>query len=280
MSTNILLDKTAHSWLLHPVTYWILQNAVSIVVVGFTSPASSIRYAVLPPMLTFIWLLLPLYREQMQTKVQAGFLAVNTMMNVLQYIEMALLSKWSFETHSRGTTLPLEQDVDKTENLRSAKKDSNHGSFWQRLRFGYFAIFSTRLCGTRYEVKNIPHFDSRDPAYVPSRAKFLLQNLWTAVLCYLIVDFVASSADPAMNHIIYSASKVPLLTRIQDISGRELAIRLVSVLGVWAPGYFFLQLLLAVYTSARVACGLDQVEFWRPSFGPLSEAYSIRQFWR
>lgn len=280
MSTYILSDNSAHSWLLHPVTYWILQNAVSIVVVGFTSPASSIRYAVLPPMLAFNWLLLPLYREKMQTKVQAGFLAVNTLINVLTYIEMALLSKWSFQTHSRGTTLPLKQDVDKSNKLRSTKKGNDRGLFWKRLRFGYFAIFSTRLCGTPYEVKNVPLFDPGDPAYVPSRTKFLLRNLGTAVLCYLIVDFVASSADPAMNHILYSTSNVPLLARIRDISSLELVIRLVSVLGVWAPSYFFLQLLLAVYTTARVACGLDGVEFWRPSFGPLSEAYSIRQFWR
>lgn len=278
MPTSV--HNPAQLWLPHPLTHWILQSAVTMVMVGFTPPASSMRYAALPPILAFNWLLQPTYLERLQNKPQAGYIAIGVMLNTLQYIELALRSQWSFETHSLGTTIPLEQDGHKPNNLRRTKNRNNNGTFWERLRFGYFAMFSSRLCGTPYEVKNIPPFDPKDSTYVPSRTRFLLRKLGIAMLGYLIIDFlIGSDRDRSMNPIIFSAANVPLLTRIKNVSGMELAVRSASVLTFWVANYCFLQLFIAVSAIARVACGLDDVKFWRPMFGSLREAYSIRRFW-
>ncbi|KAL9117524.1 MAG: hypothetical protein Q9187_005938 [Circinaria calcarea] len=280
MSMNTLVHNSAESWILHPLTHWILQNAVTIVMVGFTPPASSIRYAVLPPMLAFYWLLQPTYLEKLQNKIQAGYIAVGIMLNILQYIELALQSQWSFETHSLDTTIQSEQHGHKPNNHCRTKNRNNNGTFWERLRFGYFAMFSSRLCGTPYEVKNVPLFDPKDPTYIPSRTKFLSRKLGIAMLGYLIIDFlIGSNPDQSMNPTKFSAANVPLLMRIKNASGTELAVRSASVLTFWVVCYCFLQVFMAVCAIARVACGLDEVKSWRPMFGSLSEAYSIRRFW-
>ena len=267
------------SILLHPVTHYILQNAVSIAIIGFTSPASIVRYAALPPMVLCSWILMPTYLERTQRTILAAFLSGGVMSSILGYIDTALLTKWSFETDGPSTTVVPKKDADRKSNSGGRTTRTVGSSSWKRLRFGYAAAYANRYCGTPHEVPHVPPFSYRDPTYVPSRGKFLLDKAAVCLVSYLVLDLAGSNSQPGKNKVLYSAEEVPLFGT-RGISRERLQVRLYTTLGFWVANYCVVQLVLGVSALIRVAIGLDGPKYWRPIFGSLSEAYSIRRFWR
>ena len=91
----------------------------------------------------------------------AAFLAGHTVTNVLQYGEIAVLGRWTLEDQGRRLYVKEHQPVEKVGSpYASLLRD--------RLYFGYFFALSTRHTATPFEVRNVPPFASKNPAYVPS----------------------------------------------------------------------------------------------------------------
>lgn len=263
------LGHSRHSLLFHPVTILFLQIATIALVVGFTSPFSVFRPAALLLFLGSIWLVIPTCLEYIPRTPWAAMIAAVNIAYLLHFIEVALLNKWSF--NANGLTLSNHTETEK----------ASKGTAWERLRFGLLVAFSSRYIGTPSEVKYVPHFSTRDPSYVPSRTKFLLRELRTTILCYLAFDVLTNpSLRPENYALLSSPGAVPLLRRLNELSIEEVLFRTGCTFAFWISSCFGIKIVQSVLAFAAVAPGLSEVKSWRPAFGPLVEAYTVRHFWR
>ena len=149
-----------------------------------------------------------------------------------------------------------------------------------RLKFGFLAATSFRYSGMPYEVRNVPRFSAQDPNFVPSRKEFLRRKAITILICYLVLDFLSLGADPESNAINFSPKRVPLFTRLGDVTGQELIMRLFVTLGFGAGVYSFQTGIQSIFALVDVGLGLSEVKSWRPMFGSPWDAYTVRRFWR
>lgn len=264
-------DRPSRSFVSHPVTLILIQVATIAFAVGFTSSSSIVRLAGLPILLGCVWLAVPTCSERLPRTFWANVLGATSVSYLLQYIDVALLSKWTFEAD--GPTVRSD---------REGKKNKAHtGTVWERLRFGLLLASNCRYVGTPYAVKNIPLFSSGDPSYVPSRATFLRRTVGRMTFCYLLLDiFTSLGSQPEQNAIMFSPAAVRFLKRYNELSAEQVIIRIMSTMLFWISGYCVLQVLQGILAAVAVGTGLDKVESWRPNFGQLAEAYTVRQFWR
>jgi len=145
--------------------------------------------------------------------------------------------------------------------------------FW----FAYDMLFSPRSVGKPWQVKNVPHFSSNDPSYVPSRAAFLLRTTTLAVLCLLIHD--VSAAQPPPDARLIATSKDAFFSRLSDITSEELVFRIASTIGFWVNAVAYLCLFPYAFALLSVASGLGKPADWPSNFDWPTTAYSVRQFW-
>ncbi|KAI9875333.1 MAG: hypothetical protein M1830_008604 [Pleopsidium flavum] len=271
------------SILLHPVALVFYQLTIIAVFVGFTTPSSIIRYAALPPLVACAWVVILTCLEKLQNIVWAGILANYSACLVLQYFEKVLLRRWSFEDFGAISKATRSYDAEKRKIPSSKARDGlskdRAGGILERLYFGYFIATSYRNPGTPYQVKNVPLFSDRDPSYVPSRAEFLRQKVMIFVLCYLVLDLATLGTQPETHPVRYSPRKVPFLTRLGEVSREEFIVRGSTTFGFWFSLYCSLQIYTNIIPFIIVASGLGEVRSWRPSFGPLREAYTLRHLW-
>ena len=258
-----------------------LEAGIVFLVLAFTSSTSFIRPALLPVLAALSLYALPFNRKNLPTKLMAGSISMNTVGTLFQYLEFALISRWSFSaggpTTSRGGQRKIKSDP-------SARKDRKQGSetptTWKRLQWGLFTTTSWRNPATPWEVKNVPVFDSRDPKRVPSRASFLVHKLLTLVLCFLFIDLLGiAPQDPEHNAVAFAWQKVGIFSRLSDITAEDMAIRVVVTLVGWTSIFCVLNALHCILAILAVATGMTGVDVWPPMFGSLKDCYSIRQFW-
>ena len=261
--------------MLYPLSLIVFQVFCNAVVIGFTAPFSSIRLAILPLIVSCVSLVIPACLRTTERTLWAALLGAHSASFLLQYVETALLSRWSFQ--HLGPLDTAAKDKDKEE--RSPTQETRHGSMLERLRFGLFAASSTRNVGTSYQVKNVPPFSRGDPDFTPSRAQFLRDKVVTVVLCYLTLDLLTFNPQADENAEIFSVNNVSLFDRA-NLSAEKLIIRVASSLAFWASLYCIIQLYMSSIALITVASGLSKVKSWPPGFGALSDAYTVRRFWR
>lgn len=257
----------------HPIILLLLQNVVFVFVLTFTSPSSVVRPGVLILILASIWRSIPHCIERVGRVPWAAFVAGTTLTTALQYIEMALLKKWTFENQGRRLFVDPKGLPEKT--------DLPKASWRERLYFGYFIASSTRHIATPWEVKGVPCNSSKDSTYVPTRAQFLFKRAAIYGLFYLALDLAALAArsQQTSNSILHSPQHVPILTRLGEVSWEELAIRIQDTVGYYVFCYCLIQCYTSLLACITVALRIDRVEYWRPNFDRLGEAYNLRQFW-
>lgn len=184
-----------------------------------------------------------------------------------QYLISAILLQENFEDHG-----PLQ------EGSRLAKRGDD--SVLARIKFGLFTTGSTRNVGTNHEVKGVPPFSKKDPAYVPSRSAFLLQRGFLALFAFLVVDLMtASPPDISQNAITFSRAKVPFFTRLNEITAEEFKARVIVSAGQYIGIYFVTTLLHSVISFLAVLSGAFEPKDWPPLYGSITEMWSLRQFW-
>ncbi|MCJ1257705.1 hypothetical protein MMC24_005531 [Lignoscripta atroalba] len=272
------------SFLLHPIIFYLVENLVTTLVIGFTSPSSIVRPAVFPLHFVCVWKVLPTCPEMLYRIPWAGIVGGHIIVSLYHYVEVALISKWSFESQGpTSSATPEGLDVkDKPNGGDRATRQMDHGvSFWERLMFGYFGATSTRNIGTPYIVKNTPSFSSKNPDYIPSRAAFLLRKAILIISAFLVVDLASQPAQTLeQNAVLYSAETVPILGgNGENLTGEKILSRFVTVLGYWVCTWLVIDGYSSFLYFVFVGLGLEDVRLYRPNFGPISEAYSIRQFW-
>lgn len=151
---------------------------------------------------------------------------------------------------------------------------------YQRVRFGFSACFNSRMIGTPFEVKGVSPFSMKDPTYIPKRREFLLKGSLNFFISYFVLDTLIAGRSPDTNPDVYSPHPVPFFTRLNALTMEQLIVRIIMTICFWISVYCVLQITHSIAAIIAVASGLTDVKGWRPLFGPLSQAYTIRQIWR
>lgn len=270
----------SQSLLLHPITLITFEILATAIVLGFTTPSSTLRPAILPLVATATFLVLvtcPIFLPRFWITVVAG----NAPTYLLRYIELTLLSRWSYTAdgptsiaHARVRGKP--GGGKKNAHLTGSHR---HATAWKRLRFGLDVTLFPRRIGTPFEVRNVPPVaETRGKG--GSQATFLWQTSAMVFICYLIVDFSLLAAPDPSKAVLFSEEKVPLLTRLTQVSAEEVAIRIFSSLALCINIICFMNIGYGVMALVGVGLGLTEPSAWRATFGSPKEAYSLQRFWR
>ncbi|MCJ1469390.1 hypothetical protein MMC07_008023 [Pseudocyphellaria aurata] len=266
----------------HPVLLLVAEIFFIVIATGFTSPSSIVRLFLLPIVAMCSWVAVLTSLEKLHRTPWAAFVGGHSITFLLQYISIALLSRWSFMTSgpSAGMSQDLQRGRDSTEKQKPGDGKNNvSGTLGARLKFGFLAATSFRHSSTPYEVKNVPHFSSHDPNYIPSKTEFLRRKAITVLVCFLVLDVLSLGADPETNSLGCSPEKIPLLTRLGEVTGHELVWRLLVTLG-FGIGVLSIQTgAQSIVALVDVGLGFNSVESWRPLFGSPGEAYTLRRYW-
>ena len=261
-----------------------LQLATTSTVIAFTSQHSLLRPSALPLVLLSVYAQLSCL-EQIQYPVGRAFLGAASVFLVILYIDLALLSQWTYDakgpTSSMGGLSPVDSNSSKPKWDISNRKSSlgTIKAILDRLRFGFDISLQSRFPGTKWPVKNIPPFSRRDPGYIPSKAEFLLRSLLKCLIYVLILHLSSHLGNPDENPILFSSDRIPFFRRLRNVSASEMSTRILGVLGYWTVQYMVIEVLYSVLAILAIALRITDVDVWPPVFGSVDEAWSIRQFW-
>ena len=264
------LEVMLPSWATHPWTLLSLETSLLVLIVGFTSPSSPVRRAFLPVFVYLVYAFVVGARSRISNSFHASFGASDAWLTLLQYVDVALLSKWDFAYGGPSPRAPTKKDE---------KPFRNRDTFWNRLSFGIYGASSYRCSGTTFEVPNLAKFDSKDPSYVPSRGKYLRWAVLRVVAVYFIIDALTSFNDPVAMAPLFTDDKIPLLARLSELTLQDAITRAITGFSFWLVNFLVLMLFFDVPGVFCVATGLSGVEWWRPPFNSILEAYTLRRYW-
>jgi len=144
-------------------------------------------------------------------------------------------------------------------------KESKNGGrgLLARILWALDITCNKRRIGSSRQVKNVPHFSSRNPCYTPTRRWFLIFRSVRFVLSYLLVDLLMSFPAPDR----------------QQLEGAGFIERAGMAAGFWLITYLVQSAAYDFFSVIAVGLHLNGVEAWPPRFGSVYEAYSVRQFW-
>lgn len=281
---------TLLSLMIHPISLVISQVLITALAISFTHPSSLLRPAALPLLITATWLITVTCLQHIPRLSLASIVAGNGPTYLLQYIDLGLLSRWSYETggptdpsgpgrRNQGKGVDAVGRNGSTRAISHKSHLSRTALLVDRLRFGIDTTISSRHVNTPWEVKNVPPFSSSDLHYLPSRGSFLRYNAVVVLFCYLVVDAFSLGVQPESNAVLFASENIPFFTRLRDVSMEQVAIRIVSSLTVWLNIYCITRMGYSILGTIVVGMGISQVSAWRPPFGRLADAYTLRQFW-
>lgn len=249
------------------------------VMMGFTSPDSFWRSATLPFQFLTIWIATTQTRVGTYSSMIEPIVTGYAMTYMLDYVDRALLQRWSFEAGGPTRTFGPDTGINGRPTKNETGKPKRPDSFWARLAFGFDAATSRRHVNTPYEVKNCPPFSAKDDSYVPSRPRFILGTLGSVIACYLFIDINDATAQSDQDISLFAADKVPFFARLGDVTLVEVAVKFIIAFFIWATSYCMIRMTYEMVGIVAVALRITSVKAWRPVFGSLWDMYTVRTFW-
>jgi hypothetical protein len=272
----------------HPVCLFLSSFLIDVFILSFTSPSSSLRLACFPLVLCNLWLMLRSERTVRYTHpMYANLLGGSIFTMALQYFNLAIVRRSSYEAGGPTTTpegQPLGLSVKTEKSTRNERYDreyfpSKFASIGQRIKWGLSFFLNTRMSGTPWEVKNVPPFSKHDAAYVPSKSIFLRRNALQCLISVLLLDLCRPSKDTSKNYILFADNKIPVFARLSSVTTEDLTIRLLTTTASTILTYLLFQAMYSFMAVMSVALGFSPPRTWRPLFGGISDAYSLRRAW-
>lgn len=256
---------------MHPVIYLVTELFLTMFVVGFTTPYSILRPTGLLLCTLCVVRCIPGCMPYMTRTPWAALVGGYSVTYLYHYLDIALLSRWSFEHGApvSGLLRPAPAPANASRDYKPRDVDSIR----ERLIFGMKVTSTFRFVGTEYEARNTP-------SVITTRRKDFLRRMFVAILIsYCVLDFINSNNDPAIASRFLTLEKIPILTRLHEITAEELTIRFFTVLAAGVGlncvqgGIYHICALLAVST------GISEPSEWPPFYGSAREAYMLRRFW-
>jgi hypothetical protein len=214
----------------------------------------------------------------------ASLLGGTSVAFLLQYVDLALVSRWNFEDNGTESREVYPIDNALLTNLgKSSKRADVHterklvGTFWARLCFGWNSMWAFRRVNTPYGVKNVPPFSSSDLSFVTRKWAVVCQRLANSAACYLTLDLLALRNPPTNTTGVFDPAYIPIISRIGDVSLLEFKRKALMITGFACTFYCIVQGAQSLAAAVAVASALSEVESWRPAFGSLSDAYSFKK---
>jgi hypothetical protein len=269
-------------WFLHPFFMYIFASQLVTQTAAYTSPSSGWRPVIFLFLLaiaaySMYWLPYYLPSGYYQERTLAGAFVVV----VLLYFDRLLLKKWAFGPGLLGPEdLPDgKPGIAYQKFIEARTNDPKLSESAARRAFGQLVPGTCRCTGTRWEVKNVPHFSEKDPGYIPSPTDFLLRGSISVALYYVVLKLIMDKLAEAKFSSLLTDDHVRLFSRIGSVSAEELLFRFTYTLLFWVGLRCSIQF---YYTSASiisVAFNPDSVKTCRPIFGSITYSYTLRNFW-
>ena len=159
---------------------------------------------------------------------------------------------------------------------KDMKRNTSFSPFLARLKYGIAAASTFRYQMEKKSARSVTSDGGKSTA---KRSAFLYHTALKVLACYLILDLMGLGADGDSNAKNFAPTKVPLLSRLHEISLVELSMRILVTLGAGVGIYCAQEGLQSSIAFLAVATGLSDAEDWQPRFGSVTEAYSIQRFW-
>lgn len=269
------------SLLQQPMFLLFLEFTITASAIGFTDPHSPLRLACLPSIVALTWIIITTSIQHMRSPWAAltgGYASTY----LLHYITIALLCKRSYPDHSTAPSDSNNETFVQRRTQNPQRQPTPTTFSWARLKYGFQAASSFRWNDDE-TTKPTHHHPSTttttDPNTPLTKQSFILNSASTIALCYLTLDLLSLNTDINTNATLFSPSKIPLLTRLHEVTCTELVIRVFSTLISGVGIYALQQSLESLYAILSVSTGMSEVNSWSPRFGPISHAYSLRRFW-
>ncbi|KAK4220699.1 membrane bound O-acyl transferase family-domain-containing protein [Podospora fimiseda] len=252
----------------HPILDLAAVVTISSLTIGFFS-GSFIRIAILGAVSALTWncvLNCPVYIRRSTWATAVGGYSLSYLW---QYLDAGVLSKWTYENQGP------ENELIKPWGPSLSKKNTPDG-FFSRLKYGFGIMFSWRFVDTPYAARGLPRLEEN---LHKSRRAFLAHTLKTIIVCYLVLDLMDISANPAVTDKFYSLDKVAFFSRIGQVRAEEFMMRFFAALGL-GGGLVSVQCgVYSICAFVTVATGFYDPEDWPPFNGSFGSIRSLRSFW-
>ena len=143
-----------------------------------------------------------------------------------------------------------------------------------QIRWAFHQLFNPRWS---VSTSHLPPFDEGDPDSSPSKVSFLARKVWdlawTTTLIYLFEAY-----SPKLYIEDFTDVSDGYLHRLSSVTLREITIRTYLTIASLSIPYLTLRAAHNIAGSLAVAFG-DSPGGWRPLFGGIKEAYTMRRFY-
>ena len=146
----------------------------------------------------------------------------------------------------------------------AGKGEEDHATILSKIIWALRLMTSPRGIGWNWQVRDV----SSNPDSHARR--------WVAVRRYALRAVAAYAQKLGVLYVLGVAKY--LLAEGEGVTGNRLVSVLVG-LCVWSWEYFELNSMYSVAAAMSIAAGACEPWEWPPIFGPISEAWSVRQFW-
>ncbi|KAL6229111.1 hypothetical protein BDW75DRAFT_246033 [Aspergillus navahoensis] len=270
-------------WLI-PVTSWTLIQTLTGLTATFTPSASGLRYVVAATTAFLAYTLQTSIQTHYAGARPSGPLVAMCWVNVLNAIDLLLLSRASFDAYLSYR----RRKEEKKDIPHSSTEGEGFGSTKNKLIFALTLPYNYRRINTPWQLSRLPVLT---PSSFPSsltltnRRKFLLQSTARLVLAITIVHI--PTLDPSNSALLHAVlqldqSKSALLLPLRALTQKD------GVHALWLQARFTLAFgiviratIVAAYTAASilvVLLGGDPAD-WPPVAGSLSEAWTLNRLW-
>lgn len=262
----------------NPWIFLVASRPIFAIGAGFTSPNSYSRIGVFAILSIYAWLCISNFSKYIQsTGFLASTIAAAMICVPLVYFDRLLYRKWAYEDR-RAIFVTARIKSVSDDRVEASSISDDRDTFGSRFAFGQEVAGTVRGPGTSWEVKNLPAFSSSDNEWVPSPIIFIVWRLAVIISCFILNDY-AIDARMALDHDLMLPSNVPFFSRIGEVTHGEYWTRLIVGVSTWLNGYCSMQVLFNCPALISVCFKPNDVALWRPAFGSILDAYTMRGFW-
>ena len=193
---------------------------------------------------------------------------------VYQYVTLVLLVRMSYE--ERDATAPRrEENFDSTNRSQASQPSTRVDQLVKRFNFGFKTASTFRWPRDNGSLRS-----SNAEKDAASKPRYFVLRAFLKVFCCYLLDAMSFAIDEELNSHYFNSSRISFFARINEVSFQEVVIRLFATM-VFGLGVFCTQAMgQNLIVVAAVTLGMSRPEEFSSGFGSLSEAYSLRRFWR
>ncbi|PQE23046.1 hypothetical protein CJF32_00004434 [Rutstroemia sp. NJR-2017a WRK4] len=260
-----------------PIAF-LAQLSISSITIGFTPAYSFIRPAAFPLVSACVYSILNGAKTQMRPR-WASLLGGASFMFLLQYLDLGLVRQWNWRDRGPASTEDLNTTKKHAEEGRAHVSQAKEHDVWAKLRWAWSSMLALRHVNTKYEARNVPVFKASDPTFVPSKPAFLVRESIIALICYLLLDLMAQRPPSPNAPQLFDEALIPVFRRLGDVTLPQLWLRALSLAGFAVTFWALIRGYAAAAGALTVALDVNEPRDWRPPFGSLFQAYSVKNLW-